>query len=118
LGIVYQYLATKADERRFPPLGKSVDVGGHRLHIYGVGEMGSVVVMHVGLTLYGRQSPNRISIPLTPVSKRGQPKMKATPCRVMSGETGWPDGTQLERHRGAGSGKANHVKQISGRHRT
>jgi hypothetical protein len=39
-GMVYQHIATKADERRFPPPGKLVDVGGHRLHLYGVGEHG------------------------------------------------------------------------------
>lgn len=48
-GMIYQRLATKSDERRFPPPGKLVNVGGHKLHIYGVGEQGPVVIMDAGL---------------------------------------------------------------------
>ena len=33
IGALYQALATQADRRNFPPPGKLVDVGGHRLHI-------------------------------------------------------------------------------------
>ena len=48
-GMVYQRLAPKSDERRFPPPGKLIDVGGHKLHIHGVGEQGPVVIMDAGL---------------------------------------------------------------------
>ena len=32
-GLAYQGIASALDARRFPPPGKMVDVGGHRLHV-------------------------------------------------------------------------------------
>jgi hypothetical protein len=32
-GVVYQFVTTKIDERRYPPLGEMVDVGGYKLHL-------------------------------------------------------------------------------------
>ena len=32
-GLVYQALAVAADERRYPPPGEMVDVGGYRMHL-------------------------------------------------------------------------------------
>ncbi|MDA2913335.1 alpha/beta hydrolase, partial [Acidobacteriia bacterium AH_259_A11_L15] len=47
-GMLYQILATQADRRNFPPPGKLVDVGGHRLHIHCVGEGRPTVVLETG----------------------------------------------------------------------
>ena len=33
-GVVYQFVATKIDEYRYPALGEMVDVGGYSLHLY------------------------------------------------------------------------------------
>jgi len=48
VGTVWQALATRADRRNFPLPGKLVDVGGHRLHIYCVGEGRPTVVLETG----------------------------------------------------------------------
>ena len=37
-GALYQVIATELDKRNHPPPGQMVDVGGHRLHLYCVGE--------------------------------------------------------------------------------
>ena len=51
-GAAYQFIATKRDERKYPPPGRLVDVGGHRLHILCSGEDGlenrPTVVMDAG----------------------------------------------------------------------
>jgi pimeloyl-ACP methyl ester carboxylesterase len=49
LGAVYQAIATKNDQRRFPPPGRLVDVGGYRLHINCVGEGSPTVILESGL---------------------------------------------------------------------
>jgi len=38
VGAVYQFLALKRDQKRFPPPGQMVDVGGYRLHLNIMGE--------------------------------------------------------------------------------
>jgi pimeloyl-ACP methyl ester carboxylesterase len=49
-GVVFQFVATKIDERRYPALGEMVDVGGYSLHLYCTGEAGApTVVMDSGL---------------------------------------------------------------------
>ena len=48
LGAIYQALATRADRHNFPPPGKLVDVGGHRLHIQCAGEGRPTVVLETG----------------------------------------------------------------------
>jgi pimeloyl-ACP methyl ester carboxylesterase len=49
-GVVFQFVTTKIDERRYPALGEMVDVGGYNLHLYCRGEAGaSTVVMDSGL---------------------------------------------------------------------
>jgi len=48
VGMTYQALATRADRRNFPPPGKLVDVGGHRLHIQCAGEGSPTVVLETG----------------------------------------------------------------------
>ena len=48
-GVVYQFVATKIDEYRFPAPGEMVDVGGYSLHLYCTGEEGApTVVMDSG----------------------------------------------------------------------
>ena len=49
-GVVYQFVATKIDEYRYPAPGEMVDVGGYSLHLYCTGEGGApTVVMDSGL---------------------------------------------------------------------
>jgi pimeloyl-ACP methyl ester carboxylesterase len=49
-GVVYQFVATKIDEYRYPAPGEMVDVGGYSLHFYCTGEGGGAptVVMDSG----------------------------------------------------------------------
>jgi len=47
-GLIIQAIGTARDARRFPPPGRLVDVGGHRLHIYSMGEGTPAVVMDSG----------------------------------------------------------------------
>lgn len=49
-GFAYQALATAIDARRYPPLGRLVDVNGHRLHVHSLGEGTPTVVMDAGLS--------------------------------------------------------------------
>ncbi len=53
LGVVYQAIGAAADRRRFPPPGRLVDVGGHRLHILVSGEehaaSGPTVILESGV---------------------------------------------------------------------
>jgi pimeloyl-ACP methyl ester carboxylesterase len=48
-GAAYQFIATKLDERKYPPPGRLVDVGGHRLHLYCLGKGTPTVVLDAGL---------------------------------------------------------------------
>lgn len=48
-GLAYHALGTERDKRRFPPPGRLVDVGGHRLHIHAMGGGAPTVVMDSGL---------------------------------------------------------------------
>jgi pimeloyl-ACP methyl ester carboxylesterase len=50
-GVVYQFVATKIDEYRYPAPGEMVDVGGYNMHLYCTGEEGAgapTVVMDIG----------------------------------------------------------------------
>jgi len=48
-GMLYQHLATKIDQRRYPPPGKLIDVGGHSLHINCTGQGdGPTVILEAG----------------------------------------------------------------------
>jgi hypothetical protein len=38
VGMAYQTIGSARDNRRFPPPGQMVDVGGHCLHIHSMGE--------------------------------------------------------------------------------
>jgi pimeloyl-ACP methyl ester carboxylesterase len=46
----YQAVASAADLRQYPALGQLIDVGGHRLHIYCLGQGEPTVVMEAGLS--------------------------------------------------------------------
>src|SRR5918999_5390713 len=50
-GVVFQFVMTRIDARRYPAPGEMVDVGGHRLHLYCTGEAGGAptIVMDSGL---------------------------------------------------------------------
>jgi pimeloyl-ACP methyl ester carboxylesterase len=45
LGAAYQWFASAADRRAYPPSGELVDVGGHRLHIVCMGEGTPTVIL-------------------------------------------------------------------------
>jgi pimeloyl-ACP methyl ester carboxylesterase len=49
VGAVYQFVSTKIDERKYPPPGSLVDVGGYRLHLNCTGEGTPTVLMDAGL---------------------------------------------------------------------
>jgi pimeloyl-ACP methyl ester carboxylesterase len=49
LGFVYQTIGTRRDLRRFPPPGRLVDLGTHRLHLLESGQGGPAVVLEAGL---------------------------------------------------------------------
>jgi pimeloyl-ACP methyl ester carboxylesterase len=49
-GVVFQFVMTRIDARRYPAPGEMVDAGGNRLHLYCTGEPGApTVVMDSGL---------------------------------------------------------------------
>jgi pimeloyl-ACP methyl ester carboxylesterase len=49
-GVVYQWIGTARDRRRFPPPGRLVDVGGGRLHIHAQGSGVPTVVFDAGIS--------------------------------------------------------------------
>ena len=49
LGALYQGAGTRRDGKRFPPLGRLVDVGGHRLHLLESGSGDTTIVLEAGL---------------------------------------------------------------------
>lgn len=48
LGLSYQYVATKLDERKYPPVGRMVDVGGYKLHMIEKGKGVPTVILEAG----------------------------------------------------------------------
>ncbi|MEO8426083.1 MAG: alpha/beta hydrolase, partial [Verrucomicrobiota bacterium] len=48
-GAVYQWTAARKFERRYPPPGELINVGGHRLHLHRQGSGSPVVVIDAGL---------------------------------------------------------------------
>jgi pimeloyl-ACP methyl ester carboxylesterase len=52
-GVAYEAIASAGDAERYPPPGRLLDVGDHRLHLYCVGEGSPTVVLEAGL---GEQS--------------------------------------------------------------
>src|SRR6267143_1592803 len=47
-GITYEHIGERLDRKRFPQVGRSVDIGGRFLNIYCSGEGGPVVVLDTG----------------------------------------------------------------------
>src|SRR5574338_1604886 len=45
LGMTYQAVASKTDERKFPPPGQLVDAGGYRMHIFCIGQGSPTVIL-------------------------------------------------------------------------
>jgi pimeloyl-ACP methyl ester carboxylesterase len=45
IGAIYQAIATEIDQRRYPPPGRMVVVGGHRMHIHCTGQDGPTVIL-------------------------------------------------------------------------
>jgi len=48
-GVIYQAVASARDLRRYPPPGRLIDVGGHRLHINCTGDGTPTVVLDAGV---------------------------------------------------------------------
>jgi pimeloyl-ACP methyl ester carboxylesterase len=49
VGLLYQALGSALDLRRYPPPGRLIDVGGHRLHMHTEGQGTPVVVLEAGI---------------------------------------------------------------------
>ena len=49
LGVVYQALGTRRDARVYPPPGRLVDVGSHRLHLLELGRGSPTILLEAGL---------------------------------------------------------------------
>lgn len=49
LGALYQAVGTRRDKTHFPPPGRLVNVGGHRLHLFESGRSGPTIVLEAGL---------------------------------------------------------------------
>lgn len=48
-GLLYEALGTRRDVKRFPPPGRLVDIGSHRLHLFEQGSGGPTIVLEAGL---------------------------------------------------------------------
>src|SRR5574339_49627 len=44
-GLTYQFAASQADDRNFPPPGRLVEVGGYRMHLYCMGKGSPTVIL-------------------------------------------------------------------------
>jgi pimeloyl-ACP methyl ester carboxylesterase len=49
VGLLYQTVGTRRDRKRFPPPGRLVDIGGHRLHLLESGQGDLTIVLEAGL---------------------------------------------------------------------
>lgn len=49
LGVVYQTVGTRRDQEKFPPPGRLIDLGTHRLHLYETGNQGPTILLEAGL---------------------------------------------------------------------
>ena len=49
IGLIYQQAGRARDARRFPPLGRRIDIGGASLHLYSIGEGIPPVVFEAGI---------------------------------------------------------------------
>lgn len=49
LGTVYQAAGTRIDQEKYPPPGRLIDLGTHRLHLYETGNDGPTILLEAGL---------------------------------------------------------------------
>ncbi len=49
-GAIYQAVGTAADRRRYPPPGRLIDIGGHRLHFADSGGSGPAIIFESGIS--------------------------------------------------------------------
>ena len=49
-GVVYQWIGLRRDAVRFPPPGRLVEAGAHRLHVYELGDGSPAVVLESGIS--------------------------------------------------------------------
>ena len=78
LGAIYQAIATARDSREYPPPGRLIDVGGHRLHLQVTGEdhAGPTVLLEAGMASfstnwYGVQTALAVSSPVVSYNRAG-----------------------------------------------
>lgn len=70
-GFVYEWIASKQDKLKYPPLGKMVDAGGYRLHIHKLGSGSPTILLESGSgesSLSWRDIPGKLSSFATVVS--------------------------------------------------
>jgi len=48
-GALYQSISEKIDAKKYPPIGKLVDVGGYNIHLYTTGSGGPSVILDAGM---------------------------------------------------------------------
>lgn len=48
-GALYHYTRTQYEKYQYPPIGKMIDVGGHKLHINDMGSGGPTVILDAGI---------------------------------------------------------------------
>lgn len=48
-GALYQAISTKIDAKKYPPIGKLVDIGGYNMHLHTTGTGGPTVVLDAGM---------------------------------------------------------------------
>ncbi len=79
-GATYEAIMRAGDAKRYPPPGQLVDVGGHRLHVYCVGQGSPTVVLDAGLGAFSLDwgvSPDRHDHPRLRV-RPGRPRLERT----------------------------------------
>lgn len=83
-GSIYQMIATAQDNKRYPPPGQLVDVGGYRLHLYCIGTGSPTVVLEAG-------SGGKGVIAWSLVQKQMSAKTKTRVCSYDRAGLGWSD---------------------------
>jgi pimeloyl-ACP methyl ester carboxylesterase len=86
-GVSYQALAGSVDEGNYPPPGRMIDVGGHRLHLYCTGEGSPTVVLEAGLGL-GMVTWRKVQPPVSRLTRV---------CSYDRAGYGWSEGGPLPR---------------------
>ncbi len=87
LGVTYEVMMASGDARRYPPPGRLIDVGGHRLHIHCLGAGGPTVVLESG--------NGGMTLDWEPVMAKLVPTTRV--CAYDRAGTGWSDRGPLPR---------------------